>query len=82
MQNTRKFTLYTNFPFKIIELNKGSWNYKNVNNFSSEIEAKIQRTKCLIDYYQKRGLHAERKLLKLWQKNLKSFKEDYPEFFI
>jgi hypothetical protein len=82
MQNTRKFILYPNFPFKIIELNKGSWNYENVTNFSSEIEVKIQRTKYLIDYYQKRGLHAERKLLKLWQKNLNSFKEDYPEFFI
>jgi hypothetical protein len=82
MQNTRKFILYPNFPFKIIELNKGSWNYENLTNFSSEIEVKIQRTECLVDYYQKRGLHAERKLLRKWQKTLKSFKEDYPEFFI
>jgi len=70
-----RFTVNGRYPFEIVQDSFTIWG-------QSFVKCKIQQIELCIEYYEKRGLHPERKLLKKNLKRLQNFKDQYPEEFL
>jgi len=70
-----RFTVNKRYPFEIMPDSWSIWG-------QSFVKCKIQQIELCIEYYEKRCLHSERKLLKKNLKRLQNLKEEYPEEFL
>jgi hypothetical protein len=80
MKNETKYLVERFYPFKIKIINQDKWfNKSNVLTF---IMARHQKALLSVSYYSKRNRHNERKKLIKYKNEVKSIKDQYPEYFI